>query len=1278
MDDKQHTIRNITNSIREFATDSILSDGPGIGELTSEFIGWCKDASPPLRNDAAFRAEIALLLNSIAKNSKDIQTVQHCLQAIIRSGRFGRILCSRFILAKTVSLHKLDAKISNWPVRDRLAIAHEMLKEYPGDNDKETLTWLESLLKPLMATDPVELAPFVAELGEMGETLAFPVKQAVMGGLLGRWINTRLSNGTNDTELHQICLILKAIDDASYAEALAKSVELKHIKPNVEVLRTIATIGEAGNKTILTMLFKTLSDASNGLAGACLDTIIAQDYPGVGKLLASVRTKIPGLKKGAISRAPLLGDTGYANYIQALPEDQQIDAHLESLGVLEAIAPDFIRNVTKQCMPRGQKLRAKKNGSQPVVAPNRKKETDGPQQGFFAKFFKNKPKTLEFILPKYRNIRDMTLPNSHIEDEDLDGRELTALTLADSMFSKTRLTRTRIANSTLNNTVFFLCQCTATTFNNIDFTDSQFAKTTFSGCTFTNCTFFATTFDDCTFLECRFRDCSFGNASFQQIKMRMTDFGTGSLAGATIHDCSIRTTRFTAMDLTFSELVSNDVRGVEFINSVLHAVYIRDCTLTSMEMPRTTVTRSIIKNSDVAHPLFLANRIRQMTLFAREVEKEVIPKTQETDPFLAQKTLTIWSQELSFMRRERRMLDNNRTRISRAVTTMGRTQQEFVRILPLLLDTDNFERKFNFGETPICRIWGYYPSLSTLEIGRQHLNRLQLRPTTPDVRILALYAMGSTGTVAQTAQSDFDCWVCYDGDLTIAMENGLKRKLEAIALWAESEFNLETHFYPMRMDDVRDNRFLSGDEESSGSAQVLLLKEEFYRTALKIAGKSLAWWITPAGANRKTYAACIRASRRYPVCGKPRLEDFGYLAPVPPDEYFGGSLWQMVKAVHAPFKSVLKLGLLETYAAPGISSLPLCERIKRGLVGNRRGKLDTDPYTALFTTLHNYYIKRNETNAAALLKESFRLKANLTDVPFFMNLPTRPEDESLISVLFGVGYVEPDRIARVNRSWSFNKSLKMGSRVRQYMVDTYQRIQSGLSTEGATKAHINSEDLTRMGRRISANFSRKTHKIMRVPFMDTTETGFPILHFSAVKHSHKPPVWVVRGGSAVEAKQSAEALQPLHRNVDPVRMLAWLLANRIYHPKSLLQADRSIAPIAVADLQKLMPALHNFFPFDATFERDINEGLNSEQVTRAFFILNLTSPHDTRRVDQAAVIYATNWGEMYCRTFLRPGQMFESNPSLFLAQKLDQPITETPKMSLFLPKGAQCKRISLT
>jgi adenylate cyclase class 1 len=1274
MSDLSTNIRTLATRMRDVAAAPSLTEGPGIGGLTVEFMDWC-DAHPrPTRQDAAPHADAVLSLYAVANGTKDVQAVQNCLQAMVRSGRFGRILASRFINGKAVPLRNLSAKIVLWPAHDRLALVHEMLSDFPGDNDRETLSWLESLLKPLMASDPMELSPFVERLGDMGETLTFPVKQAIVGGLFGRWLANRISNHLEGEELRQICHVIRGLGDPRYVEVMAKGMERGRITPDACSLRTIAAVGEAGSKTVMGVLIKTLSNAANGLAGPCLDAIIAQDHPAAGKILASARTRMPGLKQAALSRAPLLGDKGYVQYIKALPEKQQLEAHLEMLGVLEAIAPDYVRNISRKGLGKDVSIQALARDAHPKQ-PGRTPPPEPPKTGFFSRFFKGRPKTLEGLLPKFRNVRDQELPFSMVEKEELDGRELTGLILSSSVFSSTTMLRTRIANTALDEASFTDCAAAGATFSNVDFSKASFHGVTFGKCAFNDCVLTGATFMDCEFNECRFRGCSIGEGTFQQTKLNLCGLTATSLAGTSFYNCSVRTTRFEAADLTFTELLGCDFRGVEFLSSVLHAVYVRDCNLISIEMPRTTVTRSIIKNSDAGHPLFLANRVRQMTVFARELEKSGAPATKEKDAFLAQKTLTAWSRELTFMRRERHMLDNNRTRLARAMNTMSRNQQGFMRLLPLMLDSDVFEKRFDFGRTPSCRVWGYYPSQTTLELAKYYFGALPERDSSPDVRILAVYAMGSMGTVAQSADSDLDCWVCYDGDLTIAMENGLKRKLEALGLWAESEFGLEAHFYPMRMDDVRDNRFLAGDEESSGSAQALLLKEEFYRTALRLAGKNLAWWVTSAGISRKNYEACMLAARRYPLAGKPRLEDFGHLAPVPPDEYFGGSLWQIVKAVRAPFKSVLKLGLLETYAAPGAKSLPLCDRIKHNLTRNRKGKLDTDPYTALFSTLHIYYQQRKQNEAASLLKESFRLKANLADIPFFMNLPTRPEDESVISVLFGSGYVEPDRIAGVNKTWPFDKSLKMGASVRQYMVDTYKRIQSGMT--GKTKAFINPEDLTRLGRRIGANFSKKPHKIMRVPLMDTGGNGFPLLHFSADKVPGKRAVWTVRGGTQDEAKQAAPTIQPLYRSFDPANMLAWLLANRLYHPRGLIQADRSIAPIAVHDLQKVMSALYDFFPFDETFERDINEGLQPERITRLFLILNLTAAPETRKVEQATAIYATNWGEMFCRTFLRPGQLFENTPSQFLVQKLEQPMEGMPEMGLFIPKGSQCKRINL-
>jgi adenylate cyclase class 1 len=1273
-------IRTLARAIGVLSEGALSGSGPGIGGLTAEFMSWC-DATPhPVHGDAVPLAEAVLGLHRLATNSADIHTVQACLQALVRSGRFGRTLCARCINARNTPLPRLDPKVAAWPARDRLGLVHEMLKDFPGDMDRDTLAWVEELLKPLMGTDPEELVPFVARLGEQGEVLAFPVRQVIVGGLFGRWINSRLTNGVEGADQEQLCQIIRGVGDSAYGEALAKAVDLGGLKADAALLRTIAAVGEAGNKTILNTLLKILPKADAKLAGACLDALISQDHPAMGKLLASVRSRMPGIRAAAVSRAPLLGDIGYVQYISSLPEERRENAQFEMLGALEAIAPDFVRNVAGNCPPRGMSSPRVLEAAPP--APPHRDTPEPPKSGFLKGLFKSKPKGLQDVLPKPGNVRDQALPNSVVDGAQLESRELTGLGLAGSSFARTRFFKGKLYNTDLTDGLFRDCSLSGTEFREVRFGGAELAGTRFEDCVFTDCTFTGAFLSGCTFEGCRFRTSTFSEAVFRDCRMNRCDFTACTLAGNALHGCSVRSSRFEACDFSFAELIGDEFRGVEFRHTCLHALYIRDCVLLSMELPGSPVTRSVIKNSDAGHPQFLANRLRQITLFARESEKNAIPKSRENDPFQAQKALAAWSRELTFMRRERRMLDNNRQRMHRAMGTLSRDQQVFLRMLPLLLDSDLFERRYNFGNIPSSRVWGYYPCLTDLELVRERLGLEPEFEPSPEVRIQAVYAMGSLGTVAQTSSSDLDCWVCYDGDVTMAMEHGLKRKLDAMALWADSDFGLEVHFYPMRMDDVRDNRFVSGDEESSGSAQVLLLKEEFYRTALKLAGKNIAWWVTPAGASRKMYESCIRAARRYPLCGKPRLEDFGHLAEVPPAEYFGGSLWQMVKAIHSPFKSVLKLGLLETYAAPGASALPLCDRIKRNLIRNRQGRLDTDPYTALYSTLHDYYSERGEDNAAALLKESFRLKANLSDIPLFMNLPTRPEDESLISVLFGSGYVEPGRLAETHRTWPFDKSLRMGSHVRRYMVDTYQRIQEGLSAggraKGRTKALVNPEDLTRMGRRIATNFARKNHKIMRVPFMDTRDNGFPIIHFSAEKATGKPVVWSARGGARVEAKQSGEQLQLLHRNQNAVYLLGWLLANRIYHPKSLLQADRSIAPIALADLQKLMAALYDFFPFAETFEPDINEGLRPEEVNRVFFIINMAVPREASRIERASVIYTTNWGEMYCRTFIRPGQMFEHSPIRFLAEKIGQQIADFPKLERFTPKGSQCRRINLT
>ena len=171
------------------------------------------------------------------------------------------------------------------------------------------------------------------------------------------------------------------------------------------------------------------------------------------------------------------------------------------------------------------------------------------------------------------------------------------------------------------------------------------------------------------------------------------------------------------------------------------------------------------------------------------------------------------------------------------------------------------------------------------------------------------FLMGSMGTIAQTHRSDLDIWICCAPHLEREQKKLLQEKCEKISRWATT-LQLEVHFFLMDCDMFREGSISDLDEESSGSAQRYLLLDEFYRTGIYIAGRYPMWWFIPAGQEREyEKIASDLLSRRY-IESKVVL-DFGPLPEIPRNEFIGAAIWQLYKAIESPYKSILKLFLLE-------------------------------------------------------------------------------------------------------------------------------------------------------------------------------------------------------------------------------------------------------------------------------------------------------------------------------------------------------------------------------
>jgi len=211
-----------------------------------------------------------------------------------------------------------------------------------------------------------------------------------------------------------------------------------------------------------------------------------------------------------------------------------------------------------------------------------------------------------------------------------------------------------------------------------------------------------------------------------------------------------------------------------------------------------------------------------------------------------------------------RVLRYNKARIERVIELLSPEKKPIFHIIPFLLHINH--RDFpGFLENPNTP-----KGLSNYSLRQDVTDALQLcfpqnktlnnlKKIWPHQRLIeSIVLMGSIGTIAQSKGSDFDYWVCVDGTRytqeTISL---LQKKLSLIEQWADIQHGMEVHFFISQIEKVRVNDFGITDGESSGSAQAVFLKAEFYTTHIVVAGKLPFWWLMPDITSDEEYLAVI-------------------------------------------------------------------------------------------------------------------------------------------------------------------------------------------------------------------------------------------------------------------------------------------------------------------------------------------------------------------------------------------------------------------------------------
>jgi adenylate cyclase class 1 len=475
-------------------------------------------------------------------------------------------------------------------------------------------------------------------------------------------------------------------------------------------------------------------------------------------------------------------------------------------------------------------------------------------------------------------------------------------------------------------------------------------------------------------------------------------------------------------------------------------------------------------------------------------------------------------------------------RLTRIRATLTHEQRGFFDLLPLLWHVNHAMLPgFVSNDTP-AGVIGYRPNREQLLLARRYARGFsEDKKSRPEFPILGLYLMGSMGSLGQTAGSDLDFWLCHGDSLDETGRQALRQKAAQLEERA-TEIGMHAHFFVMHAESFRDGAVEQLSKESSGQTQHTLLLEEFYRTGILLAGNPPLWWIVPPEQeNRYTEYTRNLLDKRF--IRRIHWLDFGGLNMLPAEEFFGVAHWQLFKGIDAPYKSLLKLMLLEAYASEYPEVDWLCMETKRAVYGDDDMDADkVDPYLLILGRITRYLNERNESDRLQLARRAFYFKTG----QLLANRGTHTDwrHRQMLRECSHWGWSNSEiQLLDTRPQWKLERVVEERNALVSELSRSY-RLLTDFAREQDATASLDTRDLALLGRKLYAALDKRPGKIDRVNpgiSRDLAERTLWLL-----RTDDRPARWQLFLNPPEQSLQP-----PVKSSISLVEILAWLHINGI-------------------------------------------------------------------------------------------------------------------------------------
>jgi len=761
--------------------------------------------------------------------------------------------------------------------------------------------------------------------------------------------------------------------------------------------------------------------------------------------------------------------------------------------------------------------------------------------------------------------------------------------------------------------IFDHCDLSGSVFMNADF-----KKTVFYNTDIRQAQFDSTCFDDAIFINVNAEGAAFKKCRFQNASVFNCSFNHAQLSEALFLNSVISKTSFNQTDLSGSCFAFSKISALSFVGSNINQADFSEVSARFCRFPSSS--KAIIRTENIDY------NARQFQL-----SWEDMPEINEE--ILTQINMLIFSEFIHYG--ELKFLKQNQFSLLTAFDIFQSKQADLFQIIPFLLH-ENIEFP---GIDPIdiktpTGIYDYLPSPETQEVLRRYIKKEQiLARWSLNPLIEGVFTIGSTGSIAQTSDSDIDYWVCINAQqFNPGAVKLLQKKLGMIEHLAWKGFGTKVTFFLVDILKTKNNEFGDSTLESSGSAQSRLLKEEFYRTMIHVAGKIPLWSVLPTSISLHYYNSILANVSEVPSLMR-RYIDLGDIHAIPTSEYYGASIWQMFKWLKSPFKSVIKMALLEKYSYEYGKESLLCNKYKDEWMnsGTRLQLAQNDSYYILLNNLIRYFKSSGDEDTVLLLLTCFFLKLGIS------------KDSEIDKTVFGLRKIffeqcmlkwgwDKTRIFDIGgfKTWQYPDIAKLSSFIEKFMIRKYKQINISFEQNFKERFMISLEDRTVLGRKIFIEFSKQPGKVGKVLLISRSERHFQGLQLKYVNDTGKIGTWELINKNTRSHQTWEESLVKAH-TIEEIG--AWLMNNGLYNKDTVVHLVPNPTYVTFDDIRKLFKTMYEFFSPSLGKEVGFDQLLLKSRVFSLFISVNFYAPRQQYNVTEYTVVYMNSWGEMFCRSF---------------------------------------------